>query len=290
MSQAGPVHIEQPVRLERGRLLLGFSGWMDGGDVSTGSVDWLAEQADADLVAVLDPEGFYIDNFPGSMEVSALFRPHVEITDGLITSYDPPENLFYADRARNLLLFTGKEPHLNWRGFGDAIFDYARACGVEEVYFVGSVAGMVPHTRDPRIRASVSDAEFKPRMTQAGIEFTDYDGPGSFTTSLLARAADEGMRMANLVVEVPAYIQGRNPKGIELVMRKLSALLELDLEADALRGISDLWEKRIDEAVKQRQDLAEHIQKLEEDYDHEVFDTQMGDLKDWLEQQGIQVD
>ena len=26
------------------------------------------------------------------------------------------------------------------------------------------------------------------------------------------------------------------------------------------------------------------------DYDHEVFDSQMGDLKDWLEQQGIRLD
>lgn len=40
----------------------------------------------------------------------------------------------------------------------------------------------------------------------------------------------------------------------------------------------------------QAQKLAERIQKLEEDYDNEVFDTQMTDLKDWLEQQGIRLD
>ena len=32
------------------------------------------------------------------------------------------------------------------------------------------------------------------------------------------------------------------------------------------------------------------IQKLEENYDHEVFDTQMDDLKDFLNKQGVRVD
>jgi hypothetical protein len=29
---------------------------------------------------------------------------------------------------------------------------------------------------------------------------------------------------------------------------------------------------------------------MEEDYDNEMFDTQMGDLKEWLEKQGIRLD
>lgn len=284
------LRIENPVRLDRGRLLIGLSGWMDGGDISTGTIDWLAEQADADPIASIDPENFYIYNFPGSMEVSAIFRPHVELTDGLLIAYEPPDNVFYADTQRNLLLFEGKEPHMNWRGFGDAILKMAKESGVEEIYFIGSVAGMVPHTREPRITAAVSDPEMKVRFATAGIGFTNYEGPGSFINSLLDRAPQAGIKLASLVVEIPAYIQGRNPKGIQLVMRKLSALLELDLEAEVLRDLSDQWEKRIDEAVKERTDLGEHIQKLEEDYDHQVFDTQMGDLKAWLEQQGIQVD
>ena len=36
--------------------------------------------------------------------------------------------------------------------------------------------------------------------------------------------------------------------------------------------------------------VSTRIQKLEEDYDSDIFDTEMGDLKDWLEQQGIRLD
>ena len=61
--------------LKGGRLLLAFSGWMDGGDVSTGTVNRLVEDLNAVPVAEIDPEQFYIYNFPGDMETVALFRP-----------------------------------------------------------------------------------------------------------------------------------------------------------------------------------------------------------------------
>ena len=70
-----------------GTLVLAFSGWMDGGDVSTGTVERLVDWLDADEIATIDPEAFYIYNFPGSMEVSAMFRPHIKIEDGLVQLY-----------------------------------------------------------------------------------------------------------------------------------------------------------------------------------------------------------
>ena len=285
-----PLKVEDLPQLEGGRMVVAFSGWMDGGDVSTGTVEWLDEQTDAEPFADIDPEGFYIFNFPGSMEVSALFRPYVHIEEGLVQDYEPPTNTFYAAPKHNLALFLGKEPHLHWRAYRDALFGLAQEMGIREVFFVGSVAGMVPHTREPRLRCAVSDARLKSRLESAGVPFTDYEGPASFSAYLLTQAAAHGLDMFNFVTEIPAYIQGRNPKGIETVCRTLTGLLEIDLDMEEMREASDHWEKRIDEAVDERDDLAEHIQKLEEDYDHEVFDTQMGDLKDWLEKQGIQVD
>jgi len=287
------LRVEDLPKLEDGRLIVGLSGWMDGGDVSTGTAEWLVEQTGAHAFAEIDPEGFYIYNFPGDMEVSALFRPHVQIEDGLVQEYDPPAATFYASPEHNLAMFLGKEPNMHWAEFREALLGMAQQIGVKEIYFVGSVAGMVPHTREPRLRCAVSDPSLKPPLEAAGVPFTDYEGPASFSAYLLTQVDAYHLNMTNLVVEIPAYIQGRNPKGLEIVCRKLAALWEddaLDLDMDELRGVSDHWEKRIDEAVDEREDLAEHIHKLEEDYDHEVFDTQMSDLKDWLEKQGIKVD
>src|SRR5436309_14400329 len=81
--------------LDRATLVLAFTGWMDGGDVSTGTVRRLVDLLDAKPIAEIDPEPFYLYNFPGPMEVTALFRPSIKIEDGQITEFNLPTNIFY---------------------------------------------------------------------------------------------------------------------------------------------------------------------------------------------------
>ena len=56
-------------------MIIGLSGWMDGGEVSTGAAKYLVTHFEAERFAEIDPDVFYIYNFPGSMEISALFGP-----------------------------------------------------------------------------------------------------------------------------------------------------------------------------------------------------------------------
>jgi proteasome assembly chaperone (PAC2) family protein len=92
------------------------------------------------------------------------------------------------------------------------------------------------------------------------------------------------------VATVPAYVQGNNPKCVEAVIRRLAGILELQIELDDLREISDEFEKRLSDVVQDQPELAGNISKLEEDYDNEIFNSEMGDLKKWLEQKGIRLD
>jgi len=68
--------LAQP-KLHDATLLLALTGWMDGGDVSTGTVQRIMQGRQVTELARIDPDPFYIFNFPGSMEVAALFRPQV---------------------------------------------------------------------------------------------------------------------------------------------------------------------------------------------------------------------
>lgn len=289
MSSDCLVRHAQP-RLDNGRMVLAFSGWMDAGDVSTGTVEYLIRALGAARVAHIRPEGFYILNFPGSMEISALFRPSTRIEDGLVREFEPPDNGFFCSEKTSLMLFQGREPNLNWDAFANCVFSFAEQSGVRSLYFVGSVGGTVPHTREPRLFSTVSEESFKPMLEQIGVRFTDYEGPASFSTQLLYEARGRGMQMASLVAEIPAYIQGTNPKSLEAVVRKLAVILGVQIDTSELRTLSAAWEERLNEVLEEKPELAEHIQKLEEDYDNEVFDTQMGDLKSWLQDQGIRVD
>jgi proteasome assembly chaperone (PAC2) family protein len=262
-------------------LLLALSGWMDGGDVSTGTVQRLVQQQRAEPVAEIESDGFYIDNFPGTMEISALFRPHVRIAEGMIQSVEAPGNVFYADRAGNLLFFDGREPNLHWRRFGDGIFQFARLAQVTRIIFVGSFGGTVPHTREPRLFATISEASLRPLFARYKLRPSNYEGPGSFATYLMAQAGQHGMQMISLVAEIPGYLQGANPLSIEAVTRRLAAILGLEVDLARLRSASDEWESRVTAAVENDPELAERIKQLERDYDDELLNTSTP--SEWLE-------
>ena len=284
------LRIHERPAMQSPRMILGFSGWMDGGEVSTGTIQYLARKLGARALAEIDGGDFYILSFPGSMELTAMFRPHTKIEDGLITTFRGPDNRFFYSEPHNLILFVGREPNLKWSEFGECIFSVASQFGVSMIYFIGSVAGLVPHTRQPRLSASVSDESLKPMLEAAGVRFSSYEGPASIVTYLTRLAAKRQMPMAALVAEIPAYVHGRNHRCIEAVIRHLAGILNLQIDLDDLRALGDKLEKRLDEIVQEQGELLERIRQLEENYDNEVFDTQMGDLKDWLEQKGIRLD
>lgn len=254
-----------------GTLVLAFTGWMDGGDVSTGTVSRLVHLLAAEPIADIDADPFFIFNFPGSMEMTALFRPHVKVENGLIKSFDMPSNTFYAHDAAELVLFVGKEPNLRWRSFGDAIFRVARQAGIRRIFFVGSFGGSVPHTRQPRLFVNCSGENLLAEMHPYGVRRSNYEGPGSFTTYLMTRAAVEGIDMVSLVAEIPGYLQGTNPLSIEAVTRRLGKILKLPLDLAALRTASTAWELEVSNAIEQNPELAQKVRELEDEYDNELL-------------------
>lgn len=263
---------------------------MDGGDVSTGTVEYLVEKLEAKPMAEIAGEEFYIYHFPGSMELSELLRPHTRIENGLVEQYEEPSNLFYVHAPSNLILFNGREPNLHWRRYAQAVLDLAEMFGVRAMYFMGSVSGVVPHTREPRFTVSASSAEMRSSLETYRMRPASYEGPASLVTYLTHLAGQRGIGLASMVAEIPAYVQGRNVRCIEAAVRRIAAILGLQVGLEDLRAISDELERRLNALVAKCTELAELIGKLEQDYDNDVFDNQMGDLKDWLQERGLRVD
>ena len=260
-------------------LVLAFTGWMDGGNVSTGTVERLVEMYKATVSAEIDPEPFYLYNFPGSMELSSLFRPHIEIVEGIVESMQMPENRFYCHADAGLILFLGKEPNLRWEEFGDAIFEYVSRLEIKRIIFVGSFGGTVPHTREPRLYATSYDEDLLVLLEQFGIKRTNYSGPGSFTSYLMTRAGSLDIDMFSIIAEIPSYLHGRNPMCIEAVTRRLAKLLKLPMDVEGLRSKSTDWEIEISKMVESDPELSEKVRVLENAYDNELIglDTEMSD-------------
>jgi len=258
--------------LSNATLLLALTGWMDGGDVSTGTVKHLMDNRELVPIARIDPDPFYIFNFPGPMEIASIFRPEITIRKGLVKrSPKFPENLFQVDPANNLVFFLGAEPNLRWQAFADAIFELIAALNITRIIFIGSFGGTVPHTREPRLFGSVSHKHLTSILTGNNLKPSDYTGPSSFSNLLLAQAPKHNIEMLVFVAEIPGYLNGENPLSIEAVTRRLGKLLNQPIDIDSLRHASNAWEQQVSEAVEKDAELAATVKKLEEDYDNELI-------------------
>jgi len=270
MATHNVIRLHQPTVLENGTLLLALTGWMDGGSVSTGTVQHLMQGRKLMHVADLNPAGFYIENFPGTMEVSALFRPHVKYSGGVIESFNLADNKFLVDQNANLAFFLGKEPNLNWPAFSEAIFEMVHRMKITRIVFVGSFGGAVPHTREPRLYGSVSERSLLPVLAQHQLRPPEYEGPASFASYLLSRSPGQKIQMISLACEIPGYLQGPNPNSIGAVTRRVARILSVQTDLSELRQAADSWEEQVTQAVDADEDLAKTVKKLEEDYDNEL--------------------
>jgi proteasome assembly chaperone (PAC2) family protein len=268
------LRISRVVTLPDSTLLLALTGWMDGGDVSTGSVKQLMKGRDLRRIASIDPDDFYIFNFPGSMEVAALFRPRVKYDHGVVDEYEMPTNVFWADESAKLLFFIGREPNLKWHAFADCIFEMVKQAKVSRIIYMGSFGGPVPHTREPRLYGSVSDESLRPLLRHFGLKPSEYEGPGSFASFVLSEAKRHAVEMISFVAEIPSYLQGTNPLSIEAISRRLAAALNQPIDLDALREASNEWESRVTAAVQKDEELAQTIRKLEEEYDNALIEAE----------------
>ena len=152
--------IHETPSLTDATLVLAFSGWMDGGDVSTGTVERLVDLLDAEPIAEIDPEPFYIYNFPGldgnRRPVPAAHRDRRR--HGQVDRHADQHVLLSTSRP-TWCCSSARSRTCSWRTFGECIFHLRREVGVGRILFVGSFGGSVPHTREPRLYVTCSDAE-----------------------------------------------------------------------------------------------------------------------------------
>jgi predicted ATP-grasp superfamily ATP-dependent carboligase len=271
-------------------LLLGFSGWMDGGEVSTGTISHLVKTLKAEKIGEIAPQDFYIYNFPSPVETAARFRPKISIEDGVVASIREPASQFYADPENNLVLFAAREPNMHWEAYTKCLFEMVETLDVRNIYFAGSIASTVPHTRAPRFAGYVSEQRLLPLLEEFDIRPASYSGPGSFMTYLSTQARERSIPMLNIVSEIPAYAEGKNMRCIFSAIQKLSQILDLELNTGGLEAESIKFTERLDKIVSERPDLTDLIRRIERKFDSEHAEPENDDLRDWFQRQEIEFD
>ena len=208
---AGRLIMQEPPQLIAPYIMVGMKGWLNAGEISTGSIDYLRRKLGARKFAYIEAQGFYIYQIPSSSPELTM-RPHAQIKDGLVMKLDVPQNEFFFWKSgsdHDLILFLGVEPNLCWPEYCQIILDVARQFHAPRIYILGGVFDQVPHTRETRILASVSHPSLKDEL-KTFAQFTNYEGPCSFNTMLLSMGYHQEIEVAGISARTPLYIQELN--------------------------------------------------------------------------------
>ncbi|MDQ3991574.1 MAG: PAC2 family protein, partial [Actinomycetota bacterium] len=190
--------------------------------------------------------------------------PTVRLVEGITRRIDWPANdLFLASAGgRPVGLLIGIEPNVRWRTYCDAIIDAARQVGVGTLITLGAFLADIPHTVDSPVAGSAGDPKEAARL---GLSATRYEGPTGVVGVLNDRAGRAELPSISLWAAVPHYLPaGPNPKAALALVRKLSQVLDVEVETDTLARAATAWQAQVTEMIEENEELRSYVQRLEE--------------------------
>jgi len=170
-----------------------------------------------------------------------------------------------------LILFLGTEPNLNWEEYAEAILGVAEEFAVVRIYLLGGVLDKTPHTREPGVSCACSSDQLKGEMRKYSVQFSNYEGPGSFSTTLLHICQGRQVQMVSITARATYYpefdiIIPHNPKTIRAVVRRLNRLLSLNLDVSDLDKQAEEFEAKISFMASQNPRFQAYVEELEKDF------------------------
>jgi proteasome assembly chaperone (PAC2) family protein len=241
-------------------LLVGFSGWVDGGAVATRSLRFLIDSWGAKRFAELDPEPFY--NF-------SRVRPQVHIApDSTRTLSWPETSLYYhvdPQLDRDYVLLVGIEPNFKWRTFCQEILEVCQTVGIASALTLGGVLAEVAHTSPVQVTVFSSDPDLCARFPELGGRRGGYQGPTGIIGVIADSLTKSDIPVGTMRGAVPHYLAASpNPKVRLALLSRLSELYELGLDLTRLEAASQRFDRRVNRSLRERPELAAYVKRLEE--------------------------
>lgn len=246
--------------LDRPVLVAAFEGWNDAGDAASGTVRYLIDQYDAELVAEIDAEEFF--DFTTA-------RPQAEIDDdGLRQIVWPTTEVYLArlpDDAGDVLLLIGTEPQLKWRTFCAQVIAIAQDLDCRLVVSLGALVAEVPHSRPVPVAGTVTDPDLQ---SQLSLQPSTYQGPTGVVGVLSAACREAGLSAASLWAAVPTYVPtAPSPKAVLALLTRTTEVLGTWVPTTDLEIASAAYERQVTELVLEDDETSEYVSQLEERHD-----------------------
>ena len=104
------------------------------------------------------------------------------------------------------------------------------------------------------------------QLRQLGIEDSSYQGPTGITTVILREAAERGIPAASIWAAAPSYLSSTsNPKLAAALLTVAERLIGQDLWKGELETAGREMERRVQDALRSRPDLADFLKQLREE-------------------------
>jgi predicted ATP-grasp superfamily ATP-dependent carboligase len=248
----------RPDGLRAPALICAFSGWNDAGDAASAALTFMGESLGAERFARIDPEDFY--DFQST-------RPHIGFTEDRVREITWPGIEIFAARVprapRDLILVQGPEPSMRWQTFCKHIIDLAEALGTQLVVTIGALLADVPHTQPVAITGLASDEALLAKL--GGLTETTYEGPTGIVGVLHTACTEAGLPSASLWASVPHYVAAApNPKAALALVRKVEALVAVNVDASDLENATREYERQVGLAVQSDPDVQAFVERLEQ--------------------------
>jgi len=236
-------------------LVTAFRGWNDAGEAASTAAGFLKDAWDAEPFALIDPEEFF------DFQVA---RPTVRLAEGVTRVIEWPECEFSHARVdgRDVVIFTGIEPNVRWRTFGNSIVEVGKTLGAERLVTLGAFLADVPHTRPVPVVGSASSPEEAERL---GLQMSRYEGPTGIVGVLHDLSNRGGLPSVSFWAAAPHYVQaGVNPRATLALVERLTDFLGVTADVASLAPAIAAWEQQVNEIVAENETLTEYVRRLEQ--------------------------
>ncbi len=262
--------LEKP-ELKQPYLICGINGWVDGGEAATGATQYLIKKLKAKKFAEMPLDRYHVFQVPGQLSL----RPQIKIADGLLKQHVFPRNEFFywvnPHSAHDLILYLGTEPNTNWEEYAENILNLAADYSASRIYVLGGVLDKTPHTKEAGVFCACTSKELRQEMLKYAMQSSNYEGPGSFSITMLHLSQKRKLPMVSIIARSTYYpefnvVIPRNPKAIKAVVLRLNSLLHLNLDLSDLDREADELEVKLNFMASHNQEFQAYIEELEKEY------------------------
>ena len=249
-----------------------FTGWNDAGEAASAAVRFMQRRWRAETIASIDPENFY--DFTQA-------RPQVRLERGERV-LDWPANVFSAKHVealdRDVIMFTGVEPHLAWRTYTEALLEVCATFHVSGVLTLGALLAEVSHSRPVRLTGYASDDGLAATLAVPRDAQSNYQGPTGIVGVLGQAVRDAGIPSASLWANMPFYVQRTpNPKGTLALLERLNTAFGFRLTLHDLEVFAARFEAQVAADIEGNPEIATYARRVAE----------QGDDDEGLEPEGL---